>query len=1394
MKKLLFSVLLLLAMAFGAVAQTEVTIGDGSGTDFYFPVNMFYNYSLTEQIYTAEEIGVAGTITSISYYYDFVNSFNLSNIKIYMMTTSKSSFSYYGDIVPLTDATLVYSGDFAASDVGWMTINLDDEFYYNGTDNLIVCIYDPIFDYPGSNYKFYYTTTSGYTAITYYSDTDVPNIDDLSSFGGNKEVFRGHSDIRLVIDVEENPACPKVRKLAVNNVTSSTANASWRPIGSESTWVLKYGTHGFDIETEGTTVELTSTSYTLEGLETRTLYDVYVMAVCGDDNESGMRMLTFETECEPIADFPWTEDFDSLPDLNFPDCWSIINNNQDDDYWYIDNYNPDNIQAAIYTDYNDGNNDDYLILPPFELDGNYGFSFDVRVESADEPNDYEVLLSTTSSSIEDFTVVLQPLETVNNTSFQRKNIPLPDYHGIVYVAIHVPQGGIDGWYLFLDNFELRDALHDAEIVDFRFPTRMAAPLIDSENATVTAIASYRTDLENLAESLALSVDAIYVENSATILDNEKTYTYTVTAEDRTTTKDWTVVVTKAESASTANDIVSFTFDNQVGESVIDTENKTVLAYAEWDYDLINPIIPNIEVSPMATISPESGTDQYFNAPVVYTVVAEDGESTANWTVTIINDPNACIMPYYIDIDNITATTASLAWYRIYTETSYLLKVSTTEMTDMDAEADVYDGTIAVNGDEINVDLTGLTAATTYFVYLQPNCSTDDWYETFFITECGSSAYRLPFVETFEEVSGSRQCWTIVDANDDNTTWSYDNMITGNGESAYYNFDSFNDANDWLISPKIAIVENAFLTFDYAVNSTTISERFSVYVMDDPENYETATQILATQIVNNDEFVSITDIDLSEYAGQDIYIGIKCESEADHYSFIVDNFNVLLPSYTITATAGENGTISPAELTVYEGEDAEFTIVANGGYRIASVMVDATNNVAESLVAGDGVFLYTFENVTADHTIDVTFEEIPTYLITVEVGENGNVYYNDVLASDHVAVYEGDTPEFVITPATNYQIAVLTVDENAIDLTPVQLGGYTYTFEPVTAAHTLSVTFELIPVTHTIVASAGEHGIISPSGNVDVTDGEDQIFSITPDGGYRVASVTVDAANVTESIVAGDGVFFYTFENVTADHTIDVTFEEIPAVTYTITGTVIGGHGTMDPDGEITVNEGSNYDVTFIPDEGYALDTVRVNGLIKYPVEGTGYITNNVYSLTNISENYTITVKYKDIRTYYNVHVELQTAGGDATPRDTSVLAGSDITIQVMPNEGYHISQLEIDGSIIGSTAINEISFRNVQADHHVKIAFFPNSVEENALSALSVYPNPNNGMFSINFSNFEGDATYQLIDARGAIIETLDINVANGATMNFNHNLDAGTYFVRIITGDKVYVEQIVVE
>lgn len=72
--------------------------------------------------------------------------------------------------------------------------------------------------------------------------------------------------------------------------------------------------------------------------------------------------------------------------------------------------------------------------------------------------------------------------------------------------------------------------------------------------------------------------------------------------------------------------------------------------------------------------------------------------------------------------------------------------------------------------------------------------------------------------------------------------------------------------------------------------------------------------------------------------------------------------------------------------------------------------------------------------------------------------------------------------------------------------------------------------------YTIEATAGSNGSISPSGKTAVVSGEDATFVITPDSGYRVADVLVDGKSV-------GAVRSYTFENVKANHTISVTFEE-----------------------------------------------------------------------------------------------------------------------------------------------------------------------------------------------------------------------------------------------------------
>ena len=71
-------------------------------------------------------------------------------------------------------------------------------------------------------------------------------------------------------------------------------------------------------------------------------------------------------------------------------------------------------------------------------------------------------------------------------------------------------------------------------------------------------------------------------------------------------------------------------------------------------------------------------------------------------------------------------------------------------------------------------------------------------------------------------------------------------------------------------------------------------------------------------------------------------------------------------YTITAEAGDGGSISPSgKVRVDRGDDQTFRITPDDGYEIADVLVDGKSVGAVSR--------YTFENVRASHTIEVVFE-------------------------------------------------------------------------------------------------------------------------------------------------------------------------------------------------------------------------------------------------------------------------------------------------------------------------------------------------------------------------------------------------------------------------------------
>jgi hypothetical protein len=71
----------------------------------------------------------------------------------------------------------------------------------------------------------------------------------------------------------------------------------------------------------------------------------------------------------------------------------------------------------------------------------------------------------------------------------------------------------------------------------------------------------------------------------------------------------------------------------------------------------------------------------------------------------------------------------------------------------------------------------------------------------------------------------------------------------------------------------------------------------------------------------------------------------------------------------------------------------------------------------------------------------------------------------------------------------------------------------------------------------IIASTGNNGSISPSGNITVNHGDNQTFTFTPDNGYEIDQVLIDGVNNTQAVSSGS----YTFTNVTANHSISVSF-------------------------------------------------------------------------------------------------------------------------------------------------------------------------------------------------------------------------------------------------------------
>ena len=198
MKKVFLTLTMLLFAFVGTMRADEVTIGDPTATtvNSYLPTYSLYEKSFTQQIYTADEIGMAGTINTLTMWLKNSSSY-ARNLNVYMKEVEETSFASATAWVSMSSSDLVGSFSLAngISSPVETAVELTTPFEYTGAGNLVICIQDVTGSWSGGAGSVVNTTTE-YQAIYAYRDGTTY---DPSNPGVNGTIVKVKSVVMLDI-------------------------------------------------------------------------------------------------------------------------------------------------------------------------------------------------------------------------------------------------------------------------------------------------------------------------------------------------------------------------------------------------------------------------------------------------------------------------------------------------------------------------------------------------------------------------------------------------------------------------------------------------------------------------------------------------------------------------------------------------------------------------------------------------------------------------------------------------------------------------------------------------------------------------------------------------------------------------------------------------------------------------------------------------------------------------------------------------------------------------------------------------------------------------------------------------------------------------------------------
>ncbi len=796
-------------------------------------------------------------------------------------------------------------------------------------------------------------------------------------------------------------------------------------------------------------------------------------------------------------------------------------------------------------------------------------------------------------------------------------------------------------------------------------------------------------------------------------------------------------------------------------------------------------------------------------PTPYNTGSSAYSTTFNWQSQTFVIPATAIQlavhyygdyQYYGRIDSVTVTEMTGAYCAPVTGLAATDATETSITLVWTGDAASYtvmnDTTVVATGiTDTTYTVTGLTSSTTYTFSVIANCSATENSDPRSVTantSCGT--FTLPYAETFDATSASRNCWSTLDADHDGYNWSTRSLDEDTYVYTEANMmisESFNEdgaltPDNWLISPKIQTVAADTIKLGWTVysfgNASYAAEHYAAYVSTTTADTNAFTSLGEWTLSANDNAGTRVNIDLSAYAGQEIYIAFRHFNCTDMYYMGIDSVTVTAINGSTPQPQVEEATIAASAVTYWVGTGSNQVVMAVNWADTAlawgvNFSTDSITSQAalDTIAANDPRFSWT----TGSYGLgNITFTENGTTLTgdATHFWESKRNTISDMGLSQNLG--NDDFQKWANSAAG------VVVDSMEFSGVWYYMHNYPMTIYPVTAPQPGPQPADSIVVT--FATNDATLGTTNPApGTYTYHAGDTIYFNAIATTGNSFVEWIIDYGNGTADTVGAEYATGYYFLASTlmgygiTNMTFNATFQAgAPApdsisVTYTVNDAVMG---TITPNGTIRQAVGSTISASATANDGYRIHGWRYTLMVGNQVyNDTTFVTATTSaSFGTIPQNYatagasvTITAIFEagapdSVAVTYTVN---DSTMGSINPSGTVMTAvGDSIAATATANAGYELYgwrfTVYVNGAVASDTTLAIV-------ETSVNFGTLPQFyAEANATVTITAMFQQQVGIEDADISNVNVYSANSTIYVRGAEGQSVYVFDVNGRMLN----------------------------